>query len=552
MKAKIFFILASASVFGLAACTKLEATQNDSVVSSGSSKNLDPAGLLNNAYNDLNALLHNQDQLFSLQETVTDEALIPTRGGDWDDNGVWRVLHAHTWDVTHTQAQSVFNGLGKLESDATTVLAFNPGTDQTAQAVFLRSLAQFYLLDLYGQVPYRTVAKYNSIDAPPVLSPAEAIDTLVTNLTAIIPVLNPANTPYKASPDAARFLLMKVLLNKQAFLNKQAPAAADPGDMATVISLGTTIMGNGYSFTPHYFDNFGPNNGGNDPGYGWGTGKEAILSYPNMPGVASNNGIGNAGINARWMMTLHYNSNGHKDTTGGNVVGPYGGAGWNGFATVADFYNAFDPSDTMRRGNTFYPGSTNKSGIRVGLLEGQQYDEHGNPRVDRNGNPLVFSPTVALIEPDPITLEGDGIRIVKYAPDNENYSGGQMGNQLQIFRYADVVLMVAEAHLRSDDAGGTGPSLTLVNSLRTARLAAPLTGPLVLYTANNLYDQNSLIAERGKEMYWESWRRQDLIRFGAYLQPWALKAADDPKYLLYPIPSTQLIVNPNLKQNPGY
>ena len=157
-----------------------------------------------------------------------------------------------------------------------------------------------------------------------------------------------------------------------------------------------------------------------------------------------------------------------------------------------------------------------------------------------------------MIEPDPKTLEDDGIRIVKYPVDAENYNGGQQGNQLQFFRYADVVLMLAEAHLRSDDAGGAGISLTLVNSLRTARKAAPLTGPLVLYNSANLYDPNSLIAERGKEMYWESWRRQDLIRFGAYLQPWALKAADDPKYLLFPIPSTQLIVNPNLKQNPGY
>jgi hypothetical protein len=53
-------------------------------------------------------------------------------------------------------------------------------------------------------------------------------------------------------------------------------------------------------------------------------------------------------------------------------------------------------------------------------------------------------------------------------------------------------------------------------------------------------------------MYWESWRREDLIRFGVFLQPWALKTADDPRYLLFPIPATQLVANPNLKQNKGY
>ncbi len=547
------FLIIIAVVISVVSCTKLNTTLRDSLIqnpSGGSSG--DPGSLLNNSYNDLNAVLHNQDQLFSLEETTTDEALIPTRGGDWDDNGVWRVLHAHTWDVTHTQATSVFNNLGKLESDATTVLAFSPSPQQAAEAIFLRSLAQFYLVDLYGQVPYRTVAKYNSIDAPPVMQPAEVIDTLVNNLTGIIPQLSQSKSSFPASADAARFLLMKVLLNKQAFLNKQTPAAANPADMAQVIALGTTIMSHGYVFTKHYFDNFSPNNAGADPKYGYGPSTESIFAYPNLPGVATNNGIGSAGIDARWMMTLHYNSYGHPSPGPGQpVIGPYGGAGWNGFSTVADFYNSFGVSDTMRKGNVSYPGVTNTSGLKVGLLEGQQLDELGKNRVDRNGNPLIFKPQVSLIEPDPITLEGDGIRVIKYPPDYENYNGGQQGNQLQIFRYADAVLMVAEAHLRSDDAAGTGQSLTLVNQLRTARMAAPLTS-LSLVNTSNLYDPNTLLSERQKEMYWESWRRQDLIRFGVFLQPWALKEKDDPKYLSFPIPATQLIVNPNLKQNPGY
>jgi hypothetical protein len=547
MKANKFIILASASLLTMAGCTKLDDVQHDSIATSGNGSTAIKVGdLLTNAYNDLNSLLHNQDQVFSLEETVTDEALVPTRGGDWDDNGVWRVLHAHTWDVTHTQAQSVFIGLGKLESDATTVLAFNPSPEQAAEAVFLRSLAQFYYTDLYGQVPYRTVAKYNSIDAPPVLTAALAIDTLTTNLTAIIPILSNSNAPYLASPDAARFLLMKVLLNKQSWLNRKSPAAADAGDMAQVIALGNAIMSNGnYSYTPHYFDNFGPNNGGSDGGYGFGSpSKEAIFAYNNQPGASSTNGINSAGIDARWMMTLHYNSYGHK----GQSV--YGGAGWNGFSTIADFYNAFDASDTMRRGNVAYPGVTNKSGLLVGLLEGVQHDEFNAVRLDRNGHPLTFNATVNLVEPDPLTLEDNGIRVIKYPPDYENYNGGHQGNQLQIFRLADAALMTAEAHLRSDDAGGTGASLTIVNGLRTARKAAPLTN--IKLTGSGLYDPNFILAERQKELYWESWRRQDLIRFGVFLQPWALKTADDPKFLLFPIPSTQLIANPNLKQNPGY
>ncbi len=548
MKSKL--IIGALIILSISACTKLETSLHDSILGSTSGSSGSVTALLSNAYNDL-SFMHGQDQLFSLEETTSDEALIPTRGGDWDDNGVWRVLHAHTWDVTHTQATAVFLNLGKLESDATTVLANNPSTEIAAEALFLRSLAQFYYVDLYNQVPFRSIADYNGVGPSEVMQASDAVDTLIAVLTQIIPQLDPANTPYKANPDAARFLLMKVLLNKQAFLNRANPAAADPTDMATVILLGDSIMNHGYSFTPHYFDNFSPNNGGNDPGYGWGKSTEMIFAYPNLPGVASNNGINNGGVNARWMMTLHYNSYGHKDTTGGNVVGAYGAAGWNGFSTVADIYNAFDVTDTMRLGNVPYPGVTSVSGLKVGFLKGQQYDEHGNPRQDRNSNPLTFNPEVQLIEPDPATLEDDGIRVIKYPPDYSGYSSGQPGNQLQFFRYADVVLMVAEAYLRSTDAGGTGESLTLVNSLRTARKAAPLTS-LSLINTGNLYDPNTLIAERQKEMYWESWRRQDLIRFNAFLLPWDLKPTDDPKYLLFPIPATQLIANPNLKQNPGY
>jgi hypothetical protein len=156
--------------------------------------------------------------------------------------------------------------------------------------------------------------------------------------------------------------------------------------------------------------------------------------------------------------------------------------------------------------------------------------------------------TVNLVEPDPVTLEDNGVRIIKYAPDNENYNSGQQGNQLQIFRYADVLLMMAEAQLRQSNAAA---ALTLVNQLRVARKAAPL-ATISLVNASNLYDENTLLSERQKELYWESWRREDLIRFGVYLKPWALKTADDPRYLLFPIPATQLVANPNLKQNAGY
>jgi hypothetical protein len=255
MKLRYISILGLVLVMG---CTKLDQKLQDSFNQPGGGSTA--SALLTGAYNSMNALMHNQDMLFSLQETTTDEALIPVRGGDWDDNGVWRVLHTHNWNVIHTQFKNVFNALGALQSAAITTLAFNPNDTIRAEALFLRSISQFYFLDLWGQVPYRNVSEYNSIEAAPVMTPAQAIDTLVRTLTEIIPKLPLSHTPYRANPDAARFLLMKVLLNKGAFLNRQSPTF-DNADMLKVIDLGNEIINSGrYSLTANYFDNFGPQN----------------------------------------------------------------------------------------------------------------------------------------------------------------------------------------------------------------------------------------------------------------------------------------------------
>ena len=144
-------------------------------------------------------------------------------------------------------------------------------------------------------------------------------------------------------------------------------------------------------------------------------------------------------------------------------------------------------------------------------------------------------------------LEVTGIRVIKYVPDYAYY-GGPAGNDLLLFRYADVALMVAEAKQRSGDAPG---ALTIVNALRTARGAALLTTMPLVNTAN-VDDPGTLLAERGRELYWESVRRTDLVRFGVYTKPWGLKPTDDAKYLVFPVPAQALAANPNLKQTPGY
>ncbi len=170
------------------------------------------------------------------------------------------------------------------------------------------------------------------------------------------------------------------------------------------------------------------------------------------------------------------------------------------------------------------------------------------PLNDRTGAPFSFTDAVKIIEKG-TNLEVTGIRAYKYPIDFQYDDNGNIDNDYVYFRLADVLLMKAEAILRggtsSTNAGGYGTTaVALVNSVRThpSRSASVL--------ASVTIDQ--LLDERARELYLESWRKQDLIRFGKFLNAWQEKAASDPKYLLFPIPNGQLAANPNLTQNPGH
>lgn len=529
-------------VIGIAvSCSKLNENLNTTLTKDQVNSSFGVAGpqlILTGAYADL-TFLTNQDQLFSLEENTTDESLVPTRGGDWDDNGVWRVVHAHTWNADHSQILSVFNSLNKLNFDATNVLGFNPTKSQAAQAKALRAFSLYYLLDLYGQYPIRNPGD-NLLLAPVVRSGEVAVDSIINDLTVSLPDLPPPGDPSIMNSDVAKVLLMKCYLQKGAFVNRAAPTFA-AADMAQVVSLGNSIISSGkYSYMPNFFQNFTPTNHAT---------KEAIWLYPNTGGVSTNH----AGVEARWNMTLHYNS--YKPQAPN--------AGWNGFTTTSEFYTsfnttaspvAFGPKDTIW--DTRLGGRTKSdslswkvAGIKPGFLVGQQYYGDSTPEKDRKGAPLAFTPAIAAdMKETGSNLEVTGIRVIKYVPDYSFY-GGPANNDFMIFRYPDVVLMVAEAKLRIDPNDAS--ALAMVNDLRSAR-GAPAMASIPLVNPSNVDDPNTLLAERGRELYWESFRRTDLLRFGVFLKPWGLKTADDPKNLVFPVPNQALAANPNLKQNPGY
>ncbi|MFM7839966.1 MAG: RagB/SusD family nutrient uptake outer membrane protein [Chitinophagaceae bacterium] len=480
------------------ACTKLEQNQRGALnIESGS---VNAAGLLQSTYESLNNPFQDQSRFWAAQEHTTDECIGPTRGPDWDDNGVWRVLHSHSWNADHQFLGDTYRELLQTQFAASSVLEKSPTPQQAAEARFIRALSTFCVLDGWDQVPYRADLK-DLTKLPETKKGAAAADFLITELTAIINDL-PAGPIIKANKNAARALLMKLYLNKGVYANRAAPTFA-AGDMAQVIALADQMTG--YTLTTNYYDNFGSDNSAKST--------EIIYALENSNGVRGGNN------QSRWYCTLHYNQR---------------PSGWNGFTTLSDFYDKFEATD-KRRGDA-YTGVTDVSGLRVGLLFGQQLDQTGAALKDRSGAPLSFTREVKLKETG-TNLEVTGIRVIKYPPDYSKEFPAE--NEYVVFRYADVLLMKAEALHRT---GKTADALAIVNQIRTKRGATALAS----------LNEQALLDERGRELYWEGWRRNDLVRFGKFLGAWQEKAASGAERLLFPIPNEQLAVNPNLTQNPGY
>ncbi len=500
---KLFLLFFLAGFF---ACTDLEETLNQDLTADEARKVVKVDALLQSAYDGLRGPIGDVGAFWGLQEHSSDELLGPTRGPDWDDNGAWRALHDHTWTADLGSISNTFNGLLQTVFNTTNVLSFDATPQQAAEARLLRAFTMFAVADGWNQVPFRQPGE-NLLLPPAVLNGADALDFVIKECNEIIVDL-PDGPIYKANKNAAKVLLMKCHLNKGTFANRAAPAF-DGADMTQVVSIADQIIGSGaYSLEDSFFDNFAPNNDA--------ISSENIWSNENRGGVSS------GPIRARWMSGLHYNQN---------------PSGWNGFATMSDFYDSFEDGDVRKEGD--YPGMTDVHGIKVGFLEGQQYDENGTALMDRKGNALAFTREVALIEPGN-NLEITGIRQMKYVIDYVDVDNPN--NDEVFYRYADVLLMKAEALLRNADAAG---ALAIVNEVRAARNASTV--------ASANFNLDVMLAERGRELCFEGFRRQDLIRFGKFLEANQTKPnVSGPERLLFPIPASALSVNPNLVQNPGY
>lgn len=503
----------------VAACTDLATTVEDGIgveVVEGSTPPIaDPTAALIGVYNQLRQL-RGVTNTFALMGHTSDEMMGPTRGTDWSDFGVWRQLHAHTWDPSHGQVLGSWNQLNEGIFRATQVVDAPASTPrQVAEARFLRAFFAFYVMDLFGQVPFRPS------DAPPAAIPdvmdrPAAFDFIVEDLLAArpeLPSLTAGSDAGTASQEAVDFLLARLSLNRAVYTTSTpanpsaGPYTFDNADMDEVITRVQSIIDNPYTDLTEFWDNFHWNN--------TDLSNELVFVKREAPATGGN-------FTTFWW-TLHY----HNSPTGC----------CNGFVTLGAFYDLFEQADIRR--SAYIPEMTPQTGIWAGMLEGQQYsgyidpDTPLEPLTDRGGNPLIFTREVDLF----YSNEGMGLRVVKYLVNPDQFN--EPGTDFIFFRYADALLMKAEAHFRK---GETGEALTIVNQIRANRGASQLT---------SLTEQD-LLDERGRELYWEGWRRHDQVRFGVFTEEWEQKPASEAHRVMFPIPQRALDTNPNLVQVQGY
>jgi len=562
---KKYLVLSTATIFTLLvtvinqSCTNLDEELYDSVTPSNFFRTQEEfISALGAAYTTF-ANWATSDGTMALQETTTDEMVVPTRGQDWDDGGNWRRLHLHSWTKEDYQMNDGWNfGFSGVNTANRLIYQFQTlveggQVDQALADGFIAELQTvrgfFYwqLIDMFGNVPL--VTDFANAEAAPSTKPrAEVYNFVITDLEAAVPKLSKAvdGTTYgRMNYYAGKTLLAKLYLNAQVY--------SGTAQWDKVIAACDEVINSGkYSLENNFFANFNVNNSGS---------KEFIFAIPYDEVFFQG---------FQWgVKSLHY---GNQDTYN------FTAQPWNGFCSLEEFYNSYDDAD-IRKGDA---GTINAPATRRGtFLAGYQWKASGGlvmddgyevPQPNRqppllgdpDGKPLnlgnIGSTQPQINELGPQAYRQSGVRIGKW----EYALGAQpqnMSNDYAVFRYADVLLMKAEALFRK---GSVDQALILVNQIRTragvpaltsldGRLSYDMTGPVV--------PGGELFNEMGREMAFENHKRTNLIRWGFFndVQKWVLPFYNPGDRIetgaftkLFPIHKDKISANNNLTQNPGY
>jgi hypothetical protein len=509
MKKKHLLITAALIVgIGFFSCKKELNPVNDTVLKNDAANSTAYLkSIVLGTYTQLQGLTANNAMLLTSEET-TDALIVPGRiGGDWADGGVWQQLWLHTYTASHGNISgawdNAYNTIGAINITLG-LLQGLPSSSATTYSIAelktLRAYFYFLLLTNYGNVPLITSS---NTDASTVKSSSASTvyNFLITELKTNGPLLSsktPSQDPSqygRLNKWGAYFLMAKLYLNQNVITG-----STDNSGYTNCSAYCDSLATAGYSLAANFLDNFSSNNTGSPENI-------FVIPYDH---------INATGLQIQ-MMTFHYNQAAKYNWS--STGGP-----WNGFTTTSYFYSTFNNADSRK----------------AGWQEGIQYAADGVTPLTTRGSDsslvLNFRPQISNLY---TATEYDGVRQQKWAlvPGFQSQDA-----DFALFRYSDVLLMKAECVYRLGS-----PTAALNYTAPVRQRAGVPNFTLAAFTID------SLLAERGRELVWEGWRREDLIRFGHFGDKKQFKAADPDNHTqLFPIPTEAIQKNPNLTQNPGF
>lgn len=506
-----------------------------------------------------NRLYGSTDNVHTLQEFSSDAWILPGRQGDWVDGGKWQSLFLHNYGPGNATIKSTWNALYTIIGNCNTSID-NLETfiqaggesylqDYQYEARAVRAILYYHLVDLFGRVPLVTSSKTVMADVNQ-SSRSEVYQFIVDELTDCIPHLPSGKCQnmgkyYGRVTKAVGYMAMaKVAINSPILskddwndgslvggIAKVAPYVNQAGKNIKIALDGTTrdawetvlycqkqIEKEGYSLQPNFSQNFSKTNDSS---------VENIWTQPS-------DGTTYKVSDYNPTRTLH-----------AAHASAYGLQGWNGACATVEQMKVFkygtDEQDP-RMDMTFFYGPVFVDGkpIDAGLGDGAQ---------------LCYNPMDVVVDfkedvPNQI-LKFAGARMSKYEVDNTTSSYLNHNNDKVFWRYADALLLVAEAKVRMGQSGDAE-----VNEIRD-RVQAGQKSNVTL---------QDILDERMLEFSYEGMRRQDQIRFGTYTEPTTDRYAgvhhnvatgdyvvDNTGFTtVFPIPTSVLELNTKLTQNPGY
>jgi hypothetical protein len=516
MKKKITILLISI-VSGMAimpSCTDLDENVYDKLpADSFGSTEIEVKALVGTVYNTLKTYWPNR---IDMSESAGSMAVRPTRiGGDWYDGGQYREIYMHTW-TPQTKAildawSSASTALGTCNAtiDVLKNSDFMTDAQKAENIASVRGVRAFWLyimLDYWGNIPL--VVDYQDKELPANKSRQEVFDWLIQEVTEIAEQCPDGNYDNygKFTKGSAYFLLAKLYLNAEAW--KVNVGNAYPQCIAAC----DKVLAMGYTLEPDYKTNFGINDRSH----------EGILTACFSESDTQNR-------NQLMNFTLHYADNLSENSK-------Y--SAWNGICAQPDYVKLFDTEDPR------YAASF-RIGLRTHYATGEVLTTGYDDPLDYTIDFTIIPGTEYDGGPWGAVVQEAGARCQKW-PYSTSLTNA-MGNHFHIFRLADIYLTKAEALLRS--GGDAAEATRLVNVIRERAYGD---------TEHN-YETVTLeqvALERKFELAWESWSRQDDIRFGTFETP-AWPESRCPRSAsehlrLYPVPQTAWQTNQNLTQNPGY